>query len=287
MGFSIQWHKFKFNHDQPELFLTSQWTFDHGRNVGTLFVIYKLLVFLFALVNYALNLAHHEDPGYFLIYMTNQGITILLMDQVIATGLVLHAKICGLSPSTSDSSSTTCLVQALENKKPNQPASWVFTSLTWTTAVFITIFYWSILFDKSEQSYFNVFVHGLNSVICFLDLLITARPFRFHHVYVPLIYYFAGGTNANGDPWIYVVLDWSKPGPSIGVVALAAVGLIVIHALVFGAYKLRVWIWNRCFNVDDQNSERQGFSISDIESETGKRVYGGTDNPVFTISQNE
>ena len=64
--------------------------------------------------------------------------------------------------------------------------SWAVTSAITTLAVFITIFYWSIIFAVGENSYFNVFVHGLNSVIVIVDLAVVAKPYKFQHLFMPV-----------------------------------------------------------------------------------------------------
>lgn len=109
MGCKVQWKKWDFHHDRPELFHSTQWTFDHQGNVGTLFVIYKVVLCVFALVNYIINVIMHEKPAYFLIYMTNQGITILLAEQLLSTVLVMYAKI---SSKQNASASSESLIQS-------------------------------------------------------------------------------------------------------------------------------------------------------------------------------
>eukprot|EP00095_Tigriopus_kingsejongensis_P005529 maker-scaffold282_size228295-snap-gene-1.24 protein:Tk05529 transcript:maker-scaffold282_size228295-snap-gene-1.24-mRNA-1 annotation:"hypothetical protein DAPPUDRAFT_306029" len=257
----VDWSKFGLHHKSPVHFVTSQWQPKKDRiHLG--FVIYKVVIFLFALGNYIGNLATSSEGAYFLIYMTNQGITILLLEQILSTGLLAyHFWNHRTQPNPVVSSF--------------YKVSWTITNITWTSAVFISIFYWSILYDNNFN-YFGFFVHGLNSVICLLDLLVSARPFRMHHVYIPalfgvwyvlfsLIYFWAGGTDAEGNGYIYSVLDWSNPGLSIGVVCGAAVGIVVVHALIFGLYKLRVFCSGP--STDSEDDEQHFFTNADKEVE--------------------
>jgi hypothetical protein len=67
--------------------------------------------------------------------------------------------------------------------------SWVFSNLVTTIALLITVIYWAALYSPEEGvDYFNLFVHGLNSVIVVVDIFVSARPWRMHHVYIPIIY---------------------------------------------------------------------------------------------------
>lgn len=34
----------------------------------------------------------------------------------------------------------------------------------------------------------NVFLHGLNTVSCLIDIMVTARPIYIHHSYLPIIF---------------------------------------------------------------------------------------------------
>ena len=79
---------FGFGYQYPSHFVSSQWQ-KNKDEVSVFFFIYRTLMFLFVFCNYTSNLALDNDPGYFLIYLTNQGITIVLLDQLLAFILVL------------------------------------------------------------------------------------------------------------------------------------------------------------------------------------------------------
>lgn len=63
-------------------------------------------------------------------------------------------------------------------------------------------------------------------------MAVTRLPLRLLHFLYPValgviytlfsaIYYTLGGTNQNGDAYIYSVLDWSKPGRTLAVSSLS------------------------------------------------------------------
>jgi len=86
--------------------------------------------------------------------------------------------------------------------------------MTFSTALFISLVYWVALhplvvkyntLQTAWHQFLNAFLHALNSVSCFIDMFITARPIHLHHFYVPvmfglfytvfsLVFWAAGGT---------------------------------------------------------------------------------------------
>ncbi len=65
---------------------------------------------------------------------------------------------------------------------------WAFNTVASCLALLITIIYWGALYGEGKPAYFDAFVHALNSVIVVVDLLVSARPWRLHHFYLPLSY---------------------------------------------------------------------------------------------------
>ncbi|XP_063823649.1 protein rolling stone-like [Ostrinia nubilalis] len=122
-------------------------------------------------------------------------------------------------------------------------------------AFFITAFYYLLVRPTISEAFeinevLDVFTHGINSVVMFI-LMMTSNlsiylvqfvyPMALMLVYMifSIIYYYAGGTNQNGDRWIYPVLDWSEPSTAVGSVFLALVMIISIYILVFFMTLLR------------------------------------------------
>nr|ACO10517.1 rolling stone [Caligus rogercresseyi] len=123
------------------------------------------------------------------------------------------------------------------------------------SAFTVTLLYWSLLysFDGQGPTYTNIFIHGLNSVVCLIDLFVIERGISIYQVYQPIIftlwyilfslfYHLAGGKNHDGDPYIYPILDWRKPGVALTVALIGAVAVTINHCLVFLFYKLRRYI---------------------------------------------
>ena len=63
----------------------------------------------------------------------------------------------------------------------------------------------------------------------------SSLPIPFIYLICNIIYWAAGGTNSDGDDWIYPVLKWGEePGFAVLVMMMAVVALPVIH-MVFWA----------------------------------------------------
>lgn len=60
-----------------------------------------------------------------------------------------------------------------------------------------------------------------------------------------------------GDRWIYPVIDWSKPGPTIGIVALVALILVVLHLITVGLAAARDRIAFRLLHTSDNAKTEQ------------------------------
>ncbi|CAG9796421.1 unnamed protein product [Diatraea saccharalis] len=134
---------------------------------------------------------------------------------------------------------------------------WVAYNMTLPVAFFITIFYYILLTDLVEEysvdPVLDLFIHGINSVLMFALLMTSQHPSHLLHFYhavafgllymiFGIIYYFAGGVSPFGDRWIYPMIDWSNPGPTVGIVFASAAGLIIMHFLVVLISVFRDWI---------------------------------------------
>ncbi len=102
------------------------------------------------------------------------------------------------------------------------------------------------------------------------DIILTSpRPFDGRYLSFSLVYYWCGGEDEDGNPYIYDVLDWREPGTAIGVAAGAFAGLCLVFAALYGLYRLRVWAWKRWIRRRPR------------EAGGGRE---GKENPVFALS---
>ena len=127
-------------------------------------------------------------------------------------------------------------------------------------AVVVSILYWTLLYSGGPVD--NINAHLVNGIIALIDVVFSGVPVRILHFIYPAmfatayavftgIYFAAGGTHPNGNPYIYPVIDYgNRPGLAVGlVVAVVLVMIPIINLMIFGLYSVRFWLthclWTR------------------------------------------
>ena len=139
---------------------------------------------------------------------------------------------------------------------------WVLFYLGAEMAVAVCILYWAAIYGGGTIDGVNANTHLVNCVIGVIDIVFSGIPVRLLHFIYAIafyalytmftgIYYAADGTNAQGDPYIYSVIDYgNSPGSASGwVLGIVIVFIPVVHLLVYGLYSARFWltywVWSR------------------------------------------
>ena len=100
----------------------------------------------------------------------------------------------------------------------------------------------------------DINLHAINSVMVLLELFLGAYPVRILHVIYPIIYgliyvvfsVFYWTANPEVHVIYRVILDWNEPLiPSISTVLMIVILLPLFHLLVFGMYRLRLWMYRK------------------------------------------
>ncbi|XP_075975305.1 protein rolling stone-like [Anticarsia gemmatalis] len=232
----FQTEKFFLEHDNAADFYLSCWQ----RNRSTLPLLFiRTILFVGCIAIWCSSMvltAQMFDIGLWFIFLTHWG----LMFNTAATGFAWAVSVRAFIRGPIDASiGLPWYVKAY----------WVMFNMAIPVAFFITLFYWAMLtelsVDYAMDPVLDVFIHGINSVVMFV-LAVTARhPTRFLHFYFSigiglvylvftLIFHFAGGLSPFGTSWIYPMLDWDKPGPTMLVVVGSALGLIIMHCILVG-----------------------------------------------------
>lgn len=220
-------------HAKPSDFYLSAW--QTTRSPVPL-LIWRTLLFLTSLSTVISSMTFYvmnDKFGYWFIYLTHWGLTINTLATGFATAVSARCYFYGPI--------------SAEFKLPwYVKVSWVLYNIAVPLAFLITIFYWSLLFEAGIEEELNhaldVAIHGINSLVMFMLMSSSLLPSRLLHIYQPLtfsvvyvtfgiIYYFAGGVEQEGNPWIYPVVNWANPGPTVGVVALTGLLLVILHSI--------------------------------------------------------
>jgi len=243
---------FSLYYNNPRNFVESQWGLPQP-----VYMIYRLVTAAYLITWLAINISDNkkvlssdgETPWKFLIYLTFQGFIILTFTFIVKA--IFTAMDIYLSCRTSNGEYIYSWFNGYFQ------CLWVLNNVATTLAFFITVAFWTLLYNGGPPARDDIILHGTNSVLAFLDLLITAIPFRMIHVYQPIfyawgyvlfsaIYSAAGGTGTGYTPYIYNVLDWrDNQGEAWGTVAGCAVGVLIIHGVVCLVYTARMYVFMR------------------------------------------
>jgi len=253
-----------FTDQQPQYFFRTRWN-EAGSEAKVWYVVYKVVFCLYFLssIIYTWVLDHQVNSNTsnswkYIIWMTHWGICLicgaLCLETVITITIFLGK---------------------------NLPArlllfSWALTTMTYTMAVFITFMYWTLLFHwDSLPSYVNLFVHAFQGVFALLDQMMTNRPWHlfkawsslpipFIYLIFNIIYWAAGGTNNDGDDWVYPVLKWGEePGMAVLVMFMAVVALPVIHGGFCLITMARDWLYRKIFSDMKMKGDVNSQFVSD------------------------
>ena len=133
-------------------------------------------------------------------------------------------------------------------------ATWLLQSIVVNGAFFVFVLFWLLVapFKKDPIGPLSYFTHGVNFALVVADVAASNTPFYFAHslyyfayaaayLLFSLLYYEAGGTDCKGNPYVYSVLDWRKPGAA----ATTSLGVLLVFVPI-----VLVPLWfmaTRCF----------------------------------------
>lgn len=134
--------------------------------------------------------------------------------------------------------------------------NWLIFAVISNIAFIVTAVYFGFLYPYLEMpglTFIDFSYHGLNSIIILVEMSITRIPVNLLHFIYPLLYGIAYILfsvifwAADHNNVIYPkVLDWNHPG--ITVLVTSVLGFVVVPVLqfvLFGLYRLRVFIYNK------------------------------------------
>ncbi|KAJ8973482.1 hypothetical protein NQ317_006910, partial [Molorchus minor] len=152
------WQQLYPLHENHVLFVVSHWQFDKSKP-SFIYLLYRTLLAAFLVATWWVSLEEKKYP----IYLTNWGYTMCLLQILLAFFMVFF-----------------CL---------SIRVYWI-THVAATSAGFvITLIYWTVLYkpDKTFTA-LNFYVHGSNSIVLLIDLLIIGHPVRFLHFVYPVLF---------------------------------------------------------------------------------------------------
>lgn len=134
--------------------------------------------------------------------------------------------------------------------------SWVVHNIAANIAPLVTLIYWAFVYVPGQYADgSNINAHAINSVLIAIDVLLSSTPFRVFHLVYPVlysliyslftvIYWAAGGTNEEGQSYIYAIMNYEK---NAGLAVLMAVMFVLLAVplsqfLLYGLFRFRMWL---------------------------------------------
>ncbi|XP_045769625.1 protein rolling stone-like [Maniola jurtina] len=235
-------------HSKPSDFYTSVW---QSTRSSVPLLLWRVLLLLtsvaIVITSFAFYIKSPFSVGYWFIYLTHWGLVLMIAST--GFGVATSARVYFYGPISADL-----------NLPWYVKTFWVFHNVAIPVAFLITVFYWTLLysvdFQEEMDAGLDIAVHAVNTLMMLLLLMSSSHPTRFLHMVHPflfaltyvvfsVIFYFAGGVNPFGEPWIYPVVNWTKPGPTILLVFVTGVMLIALHFVTVGLAAARDALANR------------------------------------------
>lgn len=136
-------------------------------------------------------------------------------------------------------------------------AIWILFNAVSVAAIVVSLVFWAILAPFSNVGMINnenIQLHLVNSILILIEHLVTAIPVRVLHVVYPIIYgliyvFFSLFYWVDDHSHVmYFILDWGKPGETIGyVILVGAVIIPIVHMIVYGIYRLKMYLFKKLY----------------------------------------
>lgn len=123
---------------------------------------------------------------------------------------------------------------------------WVLQDIVIPGSFLVFVLYWALVVPEKTEPVqpLGYFTHGVNFVMQMLDVFLSRQPYHLlHGIYIAIlgvvyisftgIYYAAGGTDCNGNRYIYKAIDWSAPDSVYSLSLLILLVAVPVINLVF------------------------------------------------------
>ncbi|XP_035698722.1 protein rolling stone-like [Branchiostoma floridae] len=232
------------------------------------FLLYRAAVCLYQVIcNFTIHTALGEFQPLILIYLTEWAYFLLTLHTVVSAALCfadyydsrsqrgptsqenLSSDVVMTTGSTTTGGETTQTSVGQDSAQSLQipwhyKLYWVLYNVAFSGGIFITIVFWLLLRNDFTEG--SILTHAMNSVTIVMDVMVSGLPCRLLHfvhistagvVYIlfTVVYWAAGGTGLDGQPYIYPFLDYGGNPVLAAIVAVLAVVVAIplCHCIVF------------------------------------------------------
>jgi len=263
------------SYQEPDQKLFTNTWIGRPAHVGRAYLIYRWLlaciVFVFFLQAFLARIIETTEGWKFFLLLTNWGrilaVLAYTMDAILVT-LRWRKELNGQVDLS--------LTSSYEGNASPFPLSfrvlWMLSNINCGVSALCSLVYWPFLYNQEALDFQNITGHGLITAINMADVFISARPWRCLHAYhvqlfclVYVLSNFAyvegGGTNASDQPYIYSILDWSKPTHCLVTIFGVMLILPFLHFLFILLYKGRCHLAKLV--SQDENSQPQMIEMTE------------------------
>lgn len=246
-------------YDHPDDFILQQW--QTSSYVDPCYLIYRYLFFITLSVIAYCTIRWNTDVSFeiklmSLAYFTIWSYLLCIVYGFLGVFIVTKAYIKQHRGSPYVVPDFPCLV----------PTYWVLQNVVTELSFGVSIAFWTLVHGSETAvpvGRFTWALHIWNSSLLLMDFFIVSVPVRILHVYFSMIigvvysifsylYYVAGGKRSDGKHYVYKQLNWKDNPLKAALLCFAAVcSLLVVRVLMFGFFRLRVWIYYTYYDEKD------------------------------------
>ncbi|GAB1602094.1 protein rolling stone-like [Argonauta hians] len=271
------------NHEDPSVFVKSQWPFDQR-----LYVLYRVVVAMGFIAWIIADIIDETEKFYkdrfwiWFIFATNWSFILLtlttIMEAICCSYYYVAAR--GLLDS-----------HYLQTMPIPLKVLWLLYNLAANTAIVITISYWSYIFFMEHSRFLMTTMskmkHMMNTVYVIVDLMLACRPIRIFHMLFPVMlgsiyaifnatYFLNDGTILDGRHYAYNVLNWNVPAEAIVTCILCIAQSIFSQVVLYHLAAARLWLHSRFYERPEQLPEHDSEMQSIISADS--TTYLATDS---------
>eukprot|EP00092_Neocalanus_flemingeri_P015048 GFUD01016254.1.p1 GENE.GFUD01016254.1~~GFUD01016254.1.p1 ORF type:complete len:289 (+),score=61.00 GFUD01016254.1:250-1116(+) len=241
------------NYQQPDKKLFTNTWIGRSAYVSRSYLVYRwvvaILVLIFLVQSFISRALHAGDWWKYFLYLTNWGRVLAVLTYTWEVVLVTARWRRELDGQVE--LSLTSSYAATGSPLPwSHRLLWMFANVNSDVSALCSLIYWPFLYTGHPLDFQNITGHGLLITINVVDLFISARPWRCLHAYHVQIfclvyvlsnftYIEGGGTNLADQPYIYSILDWSKPTHCLITIFGVLLILPFLHFMFILLYKCR------------------------------------------------
>ena len=176
---------------------------------------------------------------------------------------------------------------------------WVLYIISSQLSIPVVLGYWGLSLDVVNWP-ITLHEHLLVIVPVMLDVFVTSYPVRFYHfiysstfgaVYIifSVIYYIAGGTNSNGDRFIYSAIDYEE---SLGraiifIIVLCTLVPVLLNSFYWACYLLRTFLVYTKLKQGNRGGSQSTVSVRALKPSSIYSRNASTDSSLALVKKED